>query len=529
MTVAGQNIANASTVGYSRQTVVQTAATPEALGFGFIGQGTQVLDIQRNYNDYLGAQMVAASSVSQQLETQHAQASLIDNMLADPNAGLSPAMQSMFDSLQEMSVSPSDVATRQLFLSNAESLVSRFHDLGERLENIRQGLNLQITSSVQTINAAAKQLAALNLAIDSAQSVTGGQASNELFDQRNQVLLDLSKQIKVTVTQQEGRYSVFIGNGQPLVVGAQAHALKTLASDTDPTRLEVAYDTPGQKSIMSANDLAGGSLGGLLAFRNQLLEPTQNELGRIALALASKLNSVNQAGVTPSGSNGGAIFGLPPLSVVPSSVNTGNASVTASLGDVAKLTTSDYRLQKQGTDYVLTRLADNMILKSSASLSDIQTTAAEQGFSLAIANTMADGDVFKISPTAQVTTRISVALSGVNGIAAAQAAQSPGDNRNILKMIDVQTALLLEGGTQSLQSAYAKVVNTVGSKTHELEVTSTSAKQILSQSERAVQDVSGVNLDEEAANLLRYQQAYQAAGKVMQIAKQMFDSLLQMN
>jgi flagellar hook-associated protein 1 FlgK len=142
---------------------------------------------------------------------------------------------------------------------------------------------------------------------------------------------------------------------------------------------------------------------------------------------------------------------------------------------------------------------------------------------------MNNGDEFKISPTSQVASRISVALTQVNGIAAASAAQSPGDNSNILKMLDVQTAKLLDGGTQSLQSAYAKTVSRIGSKTHELQVTSTSAQQILSQSERAIQDVSGVNLDEEAANLLRYQQAYQAAGKVMQIAKQMFDSLLQMN
>jgi flagellar hook-associated protein 1 FlgK len=529
MTTAGQNIANASTVGYSRQTVVQTAATPQALGFGFIGQGTQVVDIQRNYNDYLGTQVLAASSASHQLDTQYTQASLIDNMLADPSAGLSPALQSVFGSLQEMSVSPSDVATRQLFLSNAESLVSRFHDVGERLDSIRQGLNLQITSSVQSINAASQQLATLNLAIDAAQGVAGGKASNELLDQRNQVLLDLSKQVKVTVSEQSGQYSVFIGNGQPLVVGAQAHALKVLPSPTDSTRLEVAYDSAGQKSIMSANNLAGGTLGGLLDFRSQVLEPTQNELGRIALAMASQFNSINAAGVTPSGSKGGDIFNLPPMYVASNSSNTGSATLSASLADASKLTTSDYRLQRLDSKYVLSRSSDNVILKSSADFKDIQSAAAEQGFALSTAGAMNNGDEFKISPTSQVASRISVALTQVNGIAAASAAQSPGDNSNILKMLDVQTAKLLDGGTQSLQSAYAKTVSRIGSKTHELQVTSTSAQQILSQSERAIQDVSGVNLDEEAANLLRYQQAYQAAGKVMQIAKQMFDSLLQMN
>jgi flagellar hook-associated protein 1 len=529
VTTAGQNIANASTVGYSRQTVVQTAATPQALGFGFIGQGTQVVDIQRSYNDYLGVQVLAASAASHQLDTQYTQSALIDNMLADPSAGLSPAMQSLFGSLQEMSVSPSDVATRQLFLSNAESLVSRFHDVGERLDNIRQGLNLQITSSVQSINAASQQLASLNLAIDSAQGVAGGKASNELLDQRNQVLLDLSKQVKVTVNEQDGQYSVFIGNGQPLVVGAQARALRVVPSPTDSTRLEVAYDSVGQKSIMSANNLAGGTLGGLLEFRSQVLEPTQNELGRIALALGSQFNSINTSGVTATGGQGGMIFTLPPMTVAPNSANTGSGTLSANLADVTKLTTSDYRLQRLDSKFVLTRSSDNVILKSSADFSDVQSAAATQGFALNMAGAMTDGDEFKISPTSQMASRISVALNSVSGIASATAAHSPGDNSNVLKMLDVQTVKLLDGGTQSLQSAYAKTVSRIGSKTNELQVTSTSAQQILAQSERAIQDVSGVNLDEEAANLLRYQQAYQAAGKVMQIAKQMFDSLLQMN
>jgi flagellar hook-associated protein 1 FlgK len=219
------------------------------------------------------------------------------------------------------------------------------------------------------------------------------------------------------------------------------------------------------------------------------------------------------------------------MMVAPNSANQGSASLTASLDDVSKLTTSDYRLQKVSGQYVLTRSSDNKILKSDADINVINTVAKAEGFALTLSatGTMSNGDEFKISPTAQVTTRIAVALNSVNGLAAASAANAPGDNSNILKMLDVQTAKLLDNGTKSLQTAYAQAVSRVGSKTHELQVTSASAQQILSQSERAIQDVSGVNLDEEAANLLRYQQAYQAAGKVMQIAKQMFDSLLQMN
>jgi flagellar hook-associated protein 1 FlgK len=93
-------------------------------------------------------------------------------------------------------------------------------------------------------------------------------------------------------------------------------------------------------------------------------------------------------------------------------------------------------------------------------------------------------------------------------------------------MIDLQSAKILEGGTRSYQSAYVQLVGQVGGKARELEVTSTAAALVQTQSERALKDVSGVNLDEEAANLIRYQQSFQAAGKVIQMSQQLFDTVL---
>ena len=185
VSTAGQNIANVSTPGYSRQSVIQTASTPQPLGFGYLGQGTQVTEIRRVYNDYLGSQLVSAQSGSSELGVQYTQAQQIDNMLADPNAGLSPAMQDFFNGLQEVSTFPADAPARQAALSNAQALTSRFQDIQGRLEDIRQGVNLQISDNVQTINQLAQQLVALNQAIDRAQSLTSGKPANDLLDQRD--------------------------------------------------------------------------------------------------------------------------------------------------------------------------------------------------------------------------------------------------------------------------------------------------------------------------------------------------------
>ena len=526
ISTAGQNIANVSTLGYSRQSVVQTATTPQPLGFGYLGQGTQVTAIRRIYSDYLGGQVVSAQSSSSQLDAQYSLIQQIDNMLADPSAGLSPAMQDFFNSLQDVSTYPADAPVRQAALSSAQAMASRFRDLHSRLEDVRQGMNLQITDSVKSINSAAQQLVALNRAIDSAQSVSNGAPANDLLDQRDQLVSDLSKQIKVTVTQQRGQYSVSIGNGQPLVTGASFHTLKTVASRTDPSRLEVAYDIPGQQSILTSDSLAGGALGGLLKFRSQTLEPTQNALGRVALGLASAINDQQQSGYTRSNVAGGNFFNLPAMRTVASSANQGQASISAALTDASKLTTSDYRLQFVDGQFSLTRLSDNTVLKTSTDLNTTLSASSSEGFSIALSGTPVNGDEFLIRPTAGVAGSLSVAISNTNDIAAASSRNSAGDNSNILKMIALQTGKTLNGGNDSYQSAYAQLVNQVGSKTAELAATSTSAATIRNQAQAASQNVSGVNLDEEAANLIKYQQAYQAAGKVLQLAKQMFDSLI---
>jgi flagellar hook-associated protein 1 FlgK len=529
VSTAGQNIANASTPGYSRQSVIQAATTPQPMGYGYIGQGTQVTEIQRVYNSYLGNQVVAAQTNKSQLDAQYAQIQQIDNMLADPKTGLSPAIQNYFNSLQDLSVFPADAPARQSVLSNAEALVASFQNVQGRMEDIRQGINQQVSASVQTINQTAQQLVAVNQAIERAQSLSNGQPPNDLLDQRDKLVQDLSKQIKVTVSQQDNQYSVFIGNGQPLVTGATSHSLVVLPSTTDPTRLEVAYGAPTQKSILSIDNLAGGALGGLLEFRSQTLDPIQNSFGRVALALASNMNSQQAQGFTLNQTAGGNFFNLPTMSAVPSTQNTGSGVITASLTDASKLTTSDYKLQNVAGVYQLIRVTDSKIVASGDMTAVSDTAISTEGFSIAMAGTPSAGDGFLIRPTAGVAGAMTLAISNTNDIAAASQKNAAGDNSNVLKMIALQTSKTLNAGQDSYQSAYAQLVNQVGSKTHELDVTSASAGTIQAQALTALQNVSGVNLDEEGANLIRYQQAYQAAGKVLQIAKQMFDSLLAIN
>jgi flagellar hook-associated protein 1 FlgK len=612
LNTTGHNIANASTPGFSRQVVIQGAAQPQDFGFGFMGQGTQVSTIQRIYNEYLGVQVQSAQASKSGLDTYYTQIKQIDNMLGDATAGLSPSLQDFFSGIQAMASNPSNVPARQAALSSADTLVGRFQSLAGQLNEISQGVNSQIRSSVNAINSYAEQIAQLNDSIGKAQRATG-QPPNDLLDQRDQLVLNLNKEIKATVVKQgDGSYNVFIGNGQPLVVGTTTSKLISTTSATDPSKVVVAYQSNSGSTIpLGESSLVGGQLGGLVEFRSKTLEPAQNALGQVAIGLASTFNAQHSLGQDLNGNLGGALFSLASPVVNANSGNAGSATVTASISDAGALTTSDYRLQYDGSNYTLTRLSDN----TATTFAPAALPKTVDGVTINVSTAPAAGDNFLIRPTVNGASGIGVAITDPALLAAAapiRAAaatgntgtgtigagsvntppppnanlQQPvtitftspttynvtgtgtgnptgltytpgatisyngwsttlsgtpatgdsftvasntsgvGDSRNALLLGALQTSNTLGNGTTSYQGAYSQLVGQIGNKTRELEVTSSAAGNLLSQASLSAQNESGVNLDEEAANLLRYQQAYQAAGKVMQIASQLFDVLL---
>ena len=542
LSTTSHNIANAATPGYSRQVVIQGAAQAQNFGYGFMGQGTEVSTVQRVYNDYLGIQAQSAQATKSGLDSYYTQIQQIDNLLADPSSGLSPALQDFFSGIQDVASNPSSIPSRQSALSSADSLVARFQSLAGRLDEMRQGVNSQIQSSVSVINSYASQIAQLNDAIGKAQRATG-QPPNDLLDQRDQLVLDLNKEIKATVVKQgDGGYNVFIGNGQPLVVGVTTASLTTMASPTDPQKIEVAYRaTNGTTNIVPESSLAGGKLGGLLAFRSQALEPMQANLDTLATGLATTVNAQHRLGQDLNGNPGGDFFTVAPgmgaagfavaisdpgllaaaapIRTAATTGNTGSGVISAGAVDAAYLSaplaaplTLSY---SAGTNELSGFPATQAVTVTSGGTSTVypagtpvtytpDATISFGGISFTLGGAPADGDSFTIEPN-------------VGGV---------GDNRNALLLGALQTANTMNGGTTTYQGAYSRIVSQIGNKTRELDVTSNAAGKLLSEATLSVQTGSGVNLDEEATNLLRYQQAYQAAGKVMQIASTLFDVLL---
>lgn len=612
----GHNIANAATPGYSRQSVQQAALAGQISGPGYVGKGVEVSAIKRVYNEFLNSQVMSAQTTKSQLETYYTQIRQIDNMLADSSVGLSPSLQEFFAGVQNLTGGASSLATRQSLLSSSEALVARFQGLDAQLTEMRKGVNDQIVASANAINTYSQQIAALNEAIEKSPGIVDGIMPNDLLDQRDHLIAELSKEVRVSVVKQGYNYDIYIGNGQPLVVGGTTFGLQAVPSLTDPGRMQIGYETNGNTVILAESGLTGGNLAGLFEFRSKTLDVAQNSLGRIAITLASDFNAQHRLGMDLNGNQGGDYFTIASPVVTAGSTNKGSGTPTATITNAGKLSTSDYQLQFDGSQYVVTRLPQGTVATLAngdpARLNPSAFPVEIDGVTFNVAGmTPSAGDRFLIQPTVTGAAGISVAVNDVSTIAAAApiktAASSANtgtatisagtvnstltswnnllqpvsivfdsattyrigsdptvrtysagsdisfngwtvqisgepkagdtfaissnaggtaDNRNALLLGKLQTSNRVANGTANYQGAYSQLVNLVGNKTAELQSTSAAADKLLTQATEAQQAVSGVNLDEEAANLLRYQQAYQAAAKVMKTASDLFDTLL---
>jgi flagellar hook-associated protein 1 FlgK len=612
LATTSHNISNASTPGYSRQGIVQGTQVAQFTGAGYIGRGTVVETVRRSYSDFLEVQARQSTAGQAHADAYLNIAARLDDLLASDAASLSPAVDEFFGGLNEVAAKPGDVAARQSLLSSAEALVGRFRTLDAQISAARTDINERLESAVAGVNSVAVRIADLNDRIVAARG-TGSriQEPNDLLDQRDALVRELSGLVRATVVpQDDGSYNVFIGSGQALVVRDQANRLATVPGLEDPAELGVGVQGSGGATLrFRPQDLAGGEIGGLLAVRGELLDGAQNALGRIAIGLAQAVNDQHRLGQDLTGALGQAFFSFTGPQVLPNTGNAGTATLTATLANTSNLTTSDYRVRWTGAAYSVTRLSDNTA-QSFATL-----PATIDGVTLAVSGTPAANDSFLVQPTragardlatlvtdtsrvaaaspirtgsavanrgtasispgavvgppptnANLTQAVtitftsagtfnvtgtgtgnptgvaytagstiafngwSVAISGApqagDVFTIAPNATGTGDNRNALALAKVQTAALLAGGTATAQGAYAQVVSDAGNRTRQAQVTSTAQAKLLETTLAERESVSGVNLDEEAANLLRYQQAYQAAAKVIAMSATLFESIL---
>lgn len=528
LNTTSNNISNYSVAGYSRQTTVLAQASSTLSGTNYYGNGVSVASVNREYDAFITNQLRAASTQSSALTTQYNQLSNIDDMFSSTTNTLSTNIQDFFSSIQTLVSNADDASARQAVLGKASGLVNQLQVSDTYLRNLDSSLNTSVSSTVDQVNGYAKQIANVNQQIAKLKGSGDGNAPNDLLDQRDQLVSNLNNLVGVTVSQQDGgSYNISIGNGISLVTGDSYNTLAAVPSSSDPSRLTIASVNPttGATSEIPEKLVTTGSLGGLLAFRSDL-DNTRNQLGQLAMALGSSFNTQHEAGYDSNGDAGEAFFNLGSPAVISNTKNTTTASVSAEWTDTSKVQASNYKVSYDGTNWSVTRNSDNAsITPTMGTDTNGNSTLSFDGLQLTVSGSPAKNDSFLVKPVADVVVNMGVNITDESKVAAAGADDGVSDNTNAQSLLDLQTKNVITG-SKTLTQSYASMVADIGNKTSNLETTSTTQTNVVTQLTNQQQSISGVNLDEEYGNLTRYQQYYTANAQVIQTASTIFDALI---
>jgi flagellar hook-associated protein 1 len=523
------NIANVNTDGYSRQRIDLTERNANFIDGNFIGQGVDVAAVSRNYDQFIGNQLTSSTSTFGESNTLSTMASRVDNIVSSEATGLSPALKSFFNAVNGVAKDPSSLPARQVMTSEANSLSQQFNSLSAKFDGLRNQANSQMQGTVDDINLYAKSLANLNskIALESSRS-SGSQLPNDLLDQRDVLINKIAGKVSIsTAPQKDGTINVFVGKGQALVLGVNTAKMALTDSSTDPGHKEITLD--GQ-SI--SKDISGGELSGAIKFRDQVLDPAQQQLGLVAAGVAVQFNAVHATGFDLNGDAGTDMFSLGtpaldvPVAAKPGSV--GSITATYNPATIGQLMPSDYELSYDGSAFSLKRLSDNTV---NTFAGPPPSTITGPGFSISTNATIAAHDSFVIRPAFDAAKKMTTLISDPAKIAAAgttggSGVPIPGDNTVALSLANLEKASTLSGGKSTLSSAYGQLVTQVGASTQSAKVSSAAQEVLLNQAQQDRENLAGVNLDEEAANLVKFQQSYQAAAQVVSVANSLFDSLI---
>ncbi|WP_447527337.1 flagellar hook-associated protein FlgK [Vreelandella sp. TE19] len=515
------NISNLFTPGYNRE-------LPK-LSEGNVGGGVRVDAIERQFNTYVANQLNNAKTQSSALETYAGQISQIDNLLADREAGLSPLIQDFFSSLEDLASAPSDPASRQGVMGTADTLSAQFRSFDGYLQDMQDNINSQIKDEVTQINNTVEQIASFNREISLARA-RSGEAPNSLLNQRDQLISELNERMDLRLDVQDGKtYNVSLPNGQPLVTGTSSFRLEAVQADNDPERTVVGYrDGAGSTIQLSESSIKGGSLGGLMSFRGETLDKTQNQIGQLAVSLSVAFNEQHKEGVDLKGEQGGDFFSLREPQAYANLKNKGDAevaSITFDVSNIDQLRATDYTVRFDDGQPSVTRKGSGSAVEFDQAAWDAGQGLKFGGLSIEFDGAPRTGDRFEIQPVRRAGAGMETAFDDPSKIAAGTEG-SAGDNRNALALQDLQSDRSVVGGSASLSGAYGAMVSDVGNRTNITQV-NLDARQGLTDQLRAVQQSeSGVNLNEEAANLIRYQQFYAANARVIDTAGTLLDTIL---
>ncbi|MBH0020583.1 flagellar hook-associated protein FlgK [Pseudoalteromonas sp. SWXJ133] len=640
-----KNIANVNTEGYVRERTEHTTMIDNQVGRG---------ETYRLLNEFAQKQLNRDTSNKTFFDQFESEANRIDTLFSQESNSVSTSLNSFFNNVQEALNQPSSSVARSLVMSDAENLLDQMDRLSGIVVEQKRVVDEQLQIFSTEANTLIENISSLNQEIVGINGTNSASDASSAYNERDKAIRNLSELIDIeTLDGPNGEKLVFMGTGEAVVMQNGTFNLFSMSADPDPNFQELRLDVNGGKAVpldVDASKLKG-KIGGLLAFRDDILIPTQNQLGQMGLAIADSFNQQNHLGMDASGQLGGDIFEIPSVGGFPYQNNTGTASITATVepGMGSELPASDFiitytanpnEVSIQPIDNKGEPLGNPSLANVVAGVIDSSTVVSGESFGLQISvvgagnagdqfqvklnsgaagnislltgrgedlalaspvRTAADGDntgtasisageVSDVTTGSFTTSPLALANGPINIVKTAnpdeyiisdnintttvtiippannllnqaggafatygfdfniEGTPAAGDsftlefneggfddNRNGLKLAELQNGDLVRQNVvtstsadnhKTFNQAYAGLVTEIGVVTSQARTNGAAFDALAEQSEAWYESLSGVNLDEEAANLLRFQQSYAASAQVLSAARSIFETLL---
>ncbi len=517
LSVVGHNIANVNTPGYNKQDIVLNTANPVDIGSGYLGTGVNIAAIRRNYDRFIMNQLIGQHQNTGRSYALNRSLSQIEQIFNEvKETGLASSITDYFKAWQEVSVNPDSRTHRIVLLNKANSLVhlaKRFeNEISENLKNIDE----TIEDIVNRINKLASDIASLNKSIVYLEAGSEIKKANDLRDQRDNLLNELSSLAEISSYEDK--------NGALVVV----MGMKNLVNAENTNLLTTRLNEEGHRDIYldGANitdRITKGQIGGFIDVRNDIESNILTKFRRLIASISKEVNLIHRTGYGLDASTGNDFFNHLQLTTKVLSLG---ANMTASIRDLSQLTLDEYEIRFDASNnYNVYNIQTGNIVASGSYISgDI---ISFEGIDVIITGTVSSSDRFIISPLKDAIRNFGLAISDIEKIAASSSDITlPGDNTNAIAISEIFEKSIENLGERTFMDYYRGLISYIGIMSRTASDSLRFDENMLREIQNWRESVSGVSLDEEAANLIRYQRSFEAAARMIRVTDELMEVIL---
>jgi flagellar hook-associated protein 1 len=535
MEVTGHNIANVQTEGYSRQEINFKTMDSRHTQMGQIGTGVRVGAIERAHDEFLFLQILGENDDFGKFEVKKEVFDQLEILMSEKSGqSLNESLSNFFSGLQDVASNPSSPPERSTLIAQAKSLVSTFNNIGESLFQVQQNLDAAVFVDIGKINSLTKEIAALNKAIHANEPTTF--SANDYRDQRDLKVKQLSKIIDLDyIDEMDGQISLTRDDGTPLALRSTAFTLETSINGNNKSFLDILVRDPAGNKKNISSTINGGTLKGYLEMRDNIVSGLLDKLDRLAAGFVKEFNNIHQQGFGLDGSTGNNFFNALKATVDTNVNNTGSAILTATNGDPSNISVDKYELTLTSANSFSLKNITSGASSGTFTFQKGSTFNLANGFAVTISGTAVVGDKFKLSVSESAARNLSISSDVLlNNSKFSAGLSSRTDGGNALNLLKLQSKSLFNSitldssgsGTFTFDEFYNSLISTLGVESSSSQANFSQQEGILLQLDTRRESKAGVSIDEEMINMIKFQQAYNAAARLIAMVDELLDNMI---